>query len=135
MTQRPEPAHPGDEPGGEGGGQSGPGKPGAAGPGHASRRDSARRARRLGRAGEVLDAGFTHRGGAGGLGFAAGGVLDTMAACGKLAVAADRAWARGLGALSDDELAGLLGAQRRLASRAAAGELAVIGELAARRAG
>ena len=47
----------------------------------------------------------------------------------------ERAWEKGLDRLSDDELIGLMAAQRRLASRAAAGELAAIGELAARRAG
>ncbi|HEY1319775.1 MAG TPA: DUF222 domain-containing protein, partial [Streptosporangiaceae bacterium] len=85
---------------------------------------------------EVFDAGFTHRDGGPGLGFAAGGELDQMApGGGVLGMAADRAWANGLGRLSDDELIGVMAAQRRLASRAAAGELAAIGELAARRAG
>jgi hypothetical protein len=85
---------------------------------------------------EVLEAGFTHRdGGAASLGFAAGGALDRMEPGELLALFADRAWQDGLSRLSDDELCGLLGAQRRLASRAAAGELAAITELAARRAG
>jgi hypothetical protein len=84
---------------------------------------------------ELIHAGFTHRGGSGEAEFGSGGVLDRMQACMFLALAADQAWDRGLGELSDDELAGLACAQRRLASRAAAGELAVIGELAARRAG
>ena len=85
---------------------------------------------------EVLDAGFTHRdGGAASLGFAAGGALNRMEPGELLALFADRAWQDGLGRLSDDELCGLLAAQRRLASRAAAGELAAITELAARRAG
>ena len=85
---------------------------------------------------EVLDAGFTHRdGGAASLGFAAGGALDRMEPGELLALFADRAWQDGLGRLSDDELCGLLAAQRRLAARAAAGELAAITELAARRAG
>ena len=57
-----------------------------------------------------------------------------MAAGAPLAAAADRAWAGGLGRLSDGELAGLLAAARRNASRQAALELAVITELAARRA-
>ena len=85
-------------------------------------------------AADLFDAGFTHRGGTGGAGFAAGGVLDRLEAGWLLARAGDWSWAGGLGWLSDDELAGLLAAQRRLASRAAAGELAVITELAARRA-
>jgi ribosomal protein L12E/L44/L45/RPP1/RPP2 len=135
VTQRPDPDGPGDS------GDQPHDRP--AGPGDQPQEPSTRarsgRARsRIGRSRrrpEVLDAGFTHRGGSGGTGFAAGGVLDAMPACGKLAVAADRAWARGLGALPDDELAGLMGAARRNASRAAALELAVIGELAARRAG
>ena len=85
---------------------------------------------------EVLDAGFTHRdGGAASLGFAAGGALDRMEPGELLALFADRAWRDGLGRLSDDELCGLIAAQRRLASRAAAGELAAITELATRRSG
>ena len=85
---------------------------------------------------EVLEAGFTHRdGGAASLGFAAGGALDRMEPGELLALFAERAWQDGLGRLSDDELCGLVAAQRRLASRAAAGELAAITELAARRAG
>jgi hypothetical protein len=85
---------------------------------------------------EVLEAGFTHRdGGAASLGFAAGGALDRMEPGELLALFADRAWQDGLSRLSDNELCGLLAAQRRLASRAAAGELAAITELAARRAG
>ncbi len=84
---------------------------------------------------EVLAAGFTHRDGGPGLGFAAGGVLDQMEPGELLTLFADRAWGDGLGRLSDDELCGLLAAQRRLASRAAAAELAATAELAARRAG
>ena len=85
---------------------------------------------------EVLDPGFTHRdGGAASLGFAAGGALDRMGPGELLALFADRAWRDGLGRLSDGELCGLIAAQRRLASRAAAGELAAITELAARRSG
>jgi hypothetical protein len=60
--------------------------------------------------------------------------MDQMAAGVTLAAAADQAWEQGLHRLSDDELAGLLGAWRRLTSRAAAGELAVITELSRRRA-
>jgi hypothetical protein len=84
---------------------------------------------------EVLDAGFIHRGGSGGIGFDAGGLLDQMDACEALAVCAGRVWAAGLGRLTDWELAGLMGAARRLTSRQAALELAAVGELAARRAG
>jgi hypothetical protein len=84
---------------------------------------------------EVFDAGFTHRDGGDGRGFAAGGALNQMDASVTLAVFADRAWQDGLGGLSDYELVGVMAAQRRLASRAAAGELAAIAELAARRAG
>ncbi len=86
-------------------------------------------------AAEALDAGFVHRDGGPGPGFAAGGVLDAMEPGTALAGFADRTWAAGLGLLSDDELCGFLTAQRRLASRAAAGELAATAELAARRAG
>jgi hypothetical protein len=84
---------------------------------------------------EILDAGFTHRGGGDGIGFAAGGLLDRMDACEALAVSAGRTWDLGLGRLSDSELVGLICAQARLAARATAGKLAAIGELAARRAG
>ena len=86
-------------------------------------------------AAEVLDAGFTHRQGGQGRGFAAGGVLDQMEPGGTLAMLADRVWEDGLGRLSDDELCGFLAAQRRLAARAAGAELAAVAELAARRAG
>src|SRR5215472_4658898 len=84
---------------------------------------------------DVLDAGFTHRGGSGGIGFAAGGLLDRMDACEALTVCAGRVWDQGLSMLSDGELAGLIGVARRLSSRQAALELAAVGELAARRAG
>jgi Domain of unknown function (DUF222) len=84
---------------------------------------------------EVLDAGFTHHGGSGGIGFAAGGLLDGMDACEELVICADRVWDAGLARLSDGELVGLIGAARRLTSRQAALELAAVGELAARRAG
>jgi len=83
---------------------------------------------------DVLDAGFTHHGGSGGIGFAAGGLLDQMDACEALTVCAGRVWGQGLGTLSDAELVGLIGAARRLTSRQAALELAAVGELAARRA-
>ncbi len=51
----------------------------------------------------------------------------------RLAALADEAWQGGLGGLGDDELTGLLRAARRLASRAAALELAVVADLAGRR--
>jgi Domain of unknown function (DUF222) len=82
---------------------------------------------------DLLDAGFTHRSATGGIGFAGGGVLDRMDAGWLLAKVADLAWDR-LDRMSDDELVGLAQAQRRLASRAVAGELAALGQLAARRA-
>jgi len=83
---------------------------------------------------ESLDAGFTHRRGRGGTGFAAGGRLDRMPACADLATAADQTWRRGLGELSDDELAGLMGAQRRIDGPKAAvfaGELIALDNLPA----
>jgi hypothetical protein len=82
---------------------------------------------------EILDAGFTHCGATGGIGFAGGGVLDKMPAGQELAACAERTWDAGLGTLADDELAGLIRAARRNASRQAALELAAIGELAAPR--
>ena len=63
---------------------------------------------------EVLDAGFTHRDGGDGRGFAAGGALDQMAPGGVLAMAPTACWANGLDRLSDDELIGLMAAARRL---------------------
>ena len=51
-----------------------------------------------------------------------------------LAGFADDAVGGGLANLSDDELAGLMGAARRLASRAAGMELAAVAGLDARRA-
>jgi hypothetical protein len=85
---------------------------------------------------EVFDAGFTHRDGGDGRGFAAGGELDQMEpGGGVLAMAADRVWANGLNRLTDDELIGLMAAARRNASRQAALELATIHALSVRRAG
>jgi hypothetical protein len=84
---------------------------------------------------ELFDAGFNHRYGGDGTGFAAGGPLDRMAAGPALAMAADRAWADGLRVLPDGALVGLMAAARRVASRHHALELATIGELSARRAG
>lgn len=66
-------------------------------------------------------------------GFESGGPADSLAPGPRLAALADAAWAGGLDALADDELIGLLCAARRLASRAAALELSVVADLAARR--
>src|SRR5215472_1236002 len=65
--------------------------------------------------------------------FAAGGLLDGLVPGPMLAGFAENAWADGLGTLSDDALAGVLQAWRRLASRAAGGELAAVAELDRRR--
>ena len=62
---------------------------------------------------EALEAGFTHRYGGHGTGFAAGGPLDVMLPGPDLAWHAGAARQRGLGALSDDELIGVLGGARR----------------------
>jgi hypothetical protein len=84
---------------------------------------------------EALAAGFTHRDPMpGARGFAAGGPLDTMEPGPVLAGFADDAVDAGLAGLSDDELVGVLGAARRLASRAAGIELAAVAGLEARRA-
>lgn len=66
-------------------------------------------------------------------GFASGAQADSLPPGPRLAALADETWQGGLGALSDDELTGLLRAARRLASRAAALELAVVADLAGRR--
>jgi len=84
---------------------------------------------------EALAAGFTHKDREpGARGFAAGGPLDTMEPGAVLAGFADDAVEDGLSALSDDELVGLMGAARRLASRAAGIELAAVAGLSSRRA-
>src|SRR6266536_2039450 len=84
---------------------------------------------------EALAAGFTHRDQVpGARGFAAGGLLDTMEPGPVLAAFAEDVIDGGLPAISDDELARVMGAARRLASRAAAIELAAVADLAARRA-
>jgi len=87
---------------------------------------------------EVLAAGFTHRDHEpGARGFAAGGPLDVMepgpVLAGFAGDAVDDAAGGGLNALSDDELVGLMGAARRLASRAAGIELAAVAGLDSRR--
>ncbi len=66
-------------------------------------------------------------------GFASGAQADSLPPGPRLATLADEAWQAGLGGLGDDELIGLLRAARRLASRAAALELAVVADLAGRR--
>jgi hypothetical protein len=78
---------------------------------------------------EVLEAGFTHRYGGTGTGFAAGGPLDGMLPGPDLAWHAGQARQAGLGTLSDDELIGVLGSARRLSSWQAELELAVVAEL------
>jgi len=83
---------------------------------------------------EVLDAGFTHRYGGTGTGFAAGGPLDVMLPGPDLAWHIGQARQRGLGTLSDDELCGVIIAARRLSSWQAELELAAIAEMDARRA-
>src|SRR6516165_3328054 len=70
--------------------------------------------------------------GAGG-GFDAGGVADRVPPGPVLAGLADSKWAAGLSRASDDELAGLMIAWRRVASWATAGELATVAELCRRR--
>jgi len=83
---------------------------------------------------EALAAGFTHRDpDPRGVGFAAGGAADAMVPGVTLAGLTEQAWVAGLGALDDDELAGLLCAWRRLSSWAAAGEAAAVTEFARRR--
>ena len=67
--------------------------------------------------------------------FADGGVADVMPPGPRLAALAGQVCGddfSGLGGLDDDELAGMLAAQARLAARAAAGQLAVISQIAAR---
>ncbi|HEY6280095.1 MAG TPA: HNH endonuclease signature motif containing protein [Streptosporangiaceae bacterium] len=82
---------------------------------------------------EALPAGRLPRELGDGCGFAAGGVADTLPPGPVLAGFADDAWAAGLSRLSDDELIGVLGAARRLASWSAAMELAAVADLAVRR--
>src|SRR5262249_51638223 len=77
---------------------------------------------------EALPGLLPRRPGRGG-GFDAGGAADRMPPGPVLAgLAADR-WAAGLSRVNDDELAGLMIAWRRVASWAAAWELATIAEL------
>jgi len=82
---------------------------------------------------EVLKAGRWDRTRGDGGGFAAGGVADRVPPGAVLAGFAGDAWTAGLGRLSDDELIGVMRAARRLASWAAAMELAAVGDLWRRR--
>jgi hypothetical protein len=82
---------------------------------------------------EVLKAGRWDRTRGDGAGFAAGGVVDDLPPGHVLAGLAGDVWAAGLERLSDDELIGVLRAARRLASWAAAMELAAAGDLWRRR--
>jgi hypothetical protein len=66
-------------------------------------------------------------------GFDAGGVADRVPPGPALAGLTADKWASGLSRVSDDELAGLMIAWRRVASWAAAGELAAVAELCRRR--
>ncbi len=86
-------------------------------------------------AGESIPAGFLHhvRGGPAGVGFAAGGVLDTMAPGPWLAEAIATATADGHAQLGESELIGVLCAWRRISAWAAAGEAAAVVTLARRR--
>jgi Domain of unknown function (DUF222) len=84
---------------------------------------------------EVLEAGFTHRYGGSGTGFAPGGPVDAMLGGEELAWHAANARRRGLDAPSDYELCGLIRAAERLESWSAELKLAAVAELDARRAG
>jgi hypothetical protein len=82
---------------------------------------------------EVWKAGRWDRSRGDGGGFAAGGMADHLPPGPVLAGLANDTWQAGLGRLSDDELIGVLRAARRLASWAAAMELAATADLWARR--
>jgi hypothetical protein len=82
---------------------------------------------------EAFGAGFTHRHGGHGTGFAAGGPLDAMLPGEELAWHVAAARRGGLARLSDYELCGLAHAARRLSSWQAELELAAITELDTRR--
>jgi hypothetical protein len=86
--------------------------------------------------GEVIPAGFLHhmQEGPSGVGFAAGGVLDSMVPGPWLADAIAAATAEGHAKLGESELIGVLCAWRRISSWAAAGEAAAVIALARRRA-
>ena len=81
---------------------------------------------------EAIDAGFTHRCGGRGTGFAAGGALDVMLPGSELASHA--AWARrDLDKLSDDALIGVMDGARRLEAWSAELKHAAVAALDARR--
>jgi hypothetical protein len=82
---------------------------------------------------EVFKAGRWDRSRGDGGGFAAGGLADHLPPGPVLAGLAGDRWQAGLGRLTDDELIGVLRAARRLASWAAAMELAAVGDLWRRR--
>ena len=82
---------------------------------------------------EVFKAGRWDRSHGGGGGFASGGLADRLPPGPVLAGLAGDRWAAGLERLSDDELIGILRAARRLASWAAAMELAAAADLWRRR--
>jgi Domain of unknown function (DUF222) len=84
---------------------------------------------------EVWKAGRWDRSRGDGGGFAAGGMADRLPPGPVLAGLAGDRWGCGLGRLSDDELIGVLRAGRRLASWAAAMELAAVADLWRRRTG
>jgi hypothetical protein len=87
-------------------------------------------------AAEALEAGFTHHlPSPGATGFAAGGPLGRMPGGQELAWHAGTARQRGLYALSDTELCGVMEAAQRLESWAGGLKLATVAELDARRAG
>jgi hypothetical protein len=81
---------------------------------------------------EVIDAGFIHRPGGGGTGFAAGGALDVMLPGSELA--SHVAWARrDLDKLSDDALIGVMDSARQLEAWSAEVKHAAVAELDRRR--
>jgi hypothetical protein len=82
---------------------------------------------------EALPAGRRLGASVNGPGFASGGPADQLEPGAVLAGLTAGAWRDGLGQLSDDELIGVMRAWRRLASWAAAGELAALAELEHRR--
>lgn len=81
----------------------------------------------------VVHAGFWDRSEGSGPGFVAGGVADRLEPGPVLTHLTEEAWLRGLDKLTDDELIGVLRAARRMASRAAAVELAATADLVSRR--
>jgi hypothetical protein len=84
---------------------------------------------------ESIGAGFTHRFGGNGAGFAAGGELDVMLPGSGLAASVGRVRRDGVGYLSDDALIGYTVAAGELESWAAGLKTEAVGELDRRRAG